>query len=376
LIQSAALRRSLASFLQQHGATLRCVALLWLPAIALVLLTQNFGGPVAGRDFSTFWLAGHAGRNPYGLLADLAHQRGWPSTVVYNFTYPPPVMFVTRLIAVLPLTLAFWVWNAIGALLFYAAARPHCPKGFAAVLAILTPAAILNFNFGQMGMLIGALWLFAWRGSNFSAAALAIKPHMGFLVLLKLGQDRRIPLVTLRGIALVLLPAIVFGPEVWVEFLHHVLQFQGSYVAHSSFSAWLFQSTTPFIGYGMFGWACFAVAGGLLLARRCNVWTAATATFLISPYGFHYDMTIVCLGFGVLAFELWDELAWYERILTALAFLVPGLVYFGTWFASPILLAGLWVQTRERSSGGARGHRRVAGEVESRALESAAGGTL
>lgn len=350
MIEWTALRRLRARLKQDEFAAIRCVLLLWLPAVAVVLFTQNFTSDLVGRDFSTFWLAGHAGDKPYGLLADLARERGWPSTFVYNFTYPPPVIFLARLLAVLPLNFAFLVWNVAGMLLLYIAAKPHCPEGFPTMLAVVTPAAILNDNFGQMGFLVGALWLFAWRGSNFCAAALAIKPHMGFLVLVKLVRDRRLARVVLWGIALGAIPAVVFGLNIWTEFFQHVVRFQGSYVAKTSFGAWLFQSTTPFAGYGLFGWLCFALAGSLLLARKCNVWTAATATFLISPYGFHYDMTVVCLGFGILAYEWWDQLAWYEKILIILAFWVPAIVYFGTWFAPPILVGGLWVQSRERVS--------------------------
>ena len=313
-----------------------------------MLFTQNFTGDLIGRDFSAFWLAGHAGGKPYDSLAGLAKQSGWPSVAVYNFTYPPPVMFITRMLAVLPLRPAFLAWNAAGMLLFYLAARPYCPKGFPRILAIISPAALLNDNFGQMGMFTGALWLFAWRGSNLCAAALAIKPHIGFLVLIDLVRERRVPRAIGWGIALIAITAGVFGLSIWLDFFHHVVAFQGSAVVKSTFAVWFFQSTTPYLGYGPFGWLCFAIAGSLLLARNCNVWTAATATFLISPYGFHYDMPVVCLGFGVLAFERWNGLAWFEKVLVMLAFSVPALVYFGTWFASPILLGGLWVQTREQ----------------------------
>ena len=364
MIQWAVWRRLRTAFRHEDIIAVQCMALLWLPSITLVLLTLNFSSSVIGRDFSTFWMAGHAGDNPYGLLAEFVRERGRPSPVIYNFTYPPPVLFLTKLVAELPLTFAFLAWNCAGAILFYVAAKPYCPKGFPAVLAVITPAAVVNDNFGQMGFLVGALWLFAWRGSNLCAAALAIKPQIGFLVLVKLVRDRRLTGATAWGLAFVAISTIAFGLNIWSDFIRHIIAFQESYVAKSPIVAWLFQSTTPYVGYGLFGWICFASAGNLLLARNFNVWTAATATFLISPYGFHYDMTVVCLGFGIFCFESWDELAWYEKVLVGLAFAVPALVHFGTWFASPILLGGLWVQSRVRPSRGAFGSTKTLAEAQ------------
>jgi hypothetical protein len=110
--------------------------------------------------------------------------------------------------------------------------------------------------------------------------------------------------------------------------------------------------TTPYLGYGVVGWACFTLAGLLLLARNFNVFTAATAAFLIAPYGFHYDMTVVCLGFGVLLFQKWRTMPPWHTFICALAFLSPVLVALGTWIVPPLLLAGLYVQVRGGSSEG------------------------
>jgi hypothetical protein len=88
----------------------------------------------------------------------------------------------------------------------------------------------------------------------------------------------------------------------------------------------------------------FAIAAALLLRRNFHVFSAATATFLISPYGFHYDMTVVSLGFGLLLYERWEAMPVWQRLTCVLAFLSPGLVAVGTWLVPPLLLAGLYVQ--------------------------------
>jgi hypothetical protein len=46
----------------------------------------------------------------------------------------------------------------------------------------------------------------------------------------------------------------------------------------------------------------------------------------------------------------WREMPAWQTLTAALAFLVPLLVGAGTWFASPILLAGLFVQTLHPAS--------------------------
>ena len=112
---------------------------------------------------------------------------------------------------------------------------------------------------------------------------------------------------------------------------------------------WLFAGVSPAIGYGMIGWIPFAVAGALLLARQVNVFTAATAALLISPYGFHYDMPVACLGFGLLIYERWNEMPIRHRIPVALGFLSPVIAIGGAWWVPPILLWALWAQVTSQS---------------------------
>jgi len=64
---------------------------------------------------------------------------------------------------------------------------------------------------------------------------------------------------------------------------------------------------------------------------------------LISPYGFHYDMPVVCLGLIVLLLREWRTMAPWQTLVCALAFLSPIIVAVGTWFVPPLLLAALFV---------------------------------
>jgi hypothetical protein len=71
-------------------------------------------------------------------------------------------------------------------------------------------------------------------------------------------------------------------------------------------------------GYGIPSQVAFGLAAAVLLVRNFNVFTAATATFL--PYGFHYAMPVVCLGFATLIVTRWDVLPSWQKVVACLAF--------------------------------------------------------
>lgn len=333
------------------------VAALWLVG-ALVPLWEHYQiglADLALRDFASLWVAGKMVLT--GQVADiyiLEALRSFGrallgSATAFNFTYPPHALFLITPFALLPLPAAFIAWNILSAAFFYWAARPHLPTGLPPILAILTPAALFNAEFGQFGFVAGGLWLLAFRGSGIAAALLTAKPHIGFLLLFRMVKDRRALWVAIGGtLALATASAVIFGVSAWPAFLSHATQFQAGSLIGDSYNVWVLAGVTPAIGYGMLGWVPFALAGALLLYRNFNVFTAATATFLISPYGFLYDMTVVCLGFGLLVFSRWEEMPPLHRALACLAFVSPELVRFGTWWVPPIILAGLWVQSKYR----------------------------
>jgi hypothetical protein len=71
---------------------------------------------------------------------------------------------------------------------------------------------------------------------------------------------------------------------------------------------------------------------------------AATATFLILPYAFNYDMTVVALGFAILLFSRWDNLSWGEKAILTIGFLSPQLTFVSTLIAPAALALSLHVQ--------------------------------
>jgi hypothetical protein len=230
-------------------------------------------------------------------------------------------------------------------------------------------------DFGQTGLLFGALWLLAFRNKWWAVALLSFKPHLGILSVLAL----RTRADWIRAIAflvgLVVVSAAIFGPATWISFAEHTLHHIGRI---SSRERWLHAGVTPAIAYGFWGWIPFAAGGGLLLVRRINVFTTATAALLISPYGFHYDMPVACLGFGLLIYSNWAKMPFRHRLPIALGFMTPVIAILGVWFVCPIMFWALWVQVQYDTGAfdGARIAGRTIDMVEPIPVETSESGTL
>lgn len=306
--------------------------------------------PLADRDFTQLWVAGKLAASGHfdqvydvkALRAAAAAYAGTQYKVA--FRYPPHMLFIGAPLSVMPLKVAFFVWQAISALLFWVAARSYLPSRMPRWLAVLTPSAVVSMIFGQNGLFFGALWLFAFQRSAPAAALLTMKPNIGFLVAIEMFRRGMVLRTAAIAIAVAALAALMFGLDSWRHSLGQSDLF-GLGQAGSFMNLYV-QMTTPYIGYGYVGWIAFAVVATFLLLRRFDVFTAATATFLISPYGFHYDMTVVCLGFGILLFRSWRTMRSWETMICALAFLSPIMVRLGTWLVPPLLLVGLYVLSR------------------------------
>ena len=331
----------------------RLVFALWTVGVigAALLFRNSFSSHLVNRDFAVFPIAGKLAAEGHAAQAysvagnqPIVEQLG--RIVESLFLYPPHMLFLAVPISFLPYSIAYWGFQAATAAMFYWAARRYLPPGFPGVLAVLTPAALINVGFGQVGLLFGALWLWAFSGSPAAAALLTFKPHLGFLVAIEAARQRRFLLTSAIAFVVIASSALMFGLEPWRAWLNEALAFHVRDLAPRNYTEWLNKMTTPYLGYGLVGWILFAAAAGVLLMQRFDAFSAATGTFLIAPYGLHYDMTVVCLGFGLLLFAKWRSLPAWQVFVAALAFLSPVLVGLGTWLVSPILLGGLYVQTR------------------------------
>jgi len=77
---------------------------------------------------------------------------------------------------------------------------------------------------------------------------------------------------------------------------------------------------------------------------------SATATFLILPYAFNYDMTVVSLGFALMLFRHWEGLPAWQRAALIGGYLSPQITFLIRVFEVPlapaVLLIGLYAQLR------------------------------
>jgi hypothetical protein len=177
---------------------------------------------------------------------------------------------------------------------------------------------------------------------------LTFKPHLGLLVAVEMIRRHRLTKTVLAAASLILITVIIFGWHVWSASLFGAAATQIGMLSSGQQIRWYTQMTTPALVYGVAGWAIFGTMALILLSRNFNVFTAATTAFLISPYGFHYDMTVVCLGFGILIFEEAETMPPWHGVACCAAFLAPAMVMFGSWLVPPILLIGLYVQSLYR----------------------------
>lgn len=339
-----------------------------LVAILYDIVKPDLGVPV-GRDFSNLYAAGTLAMEGKAYEAfdvdtfRLALREIIGTLTQQVYSYPPHAMFIAVPFALLPYGVSLALWSLLTLAFFYLAAKPHV--GFAPILAIMTPAAVLNIWCGQYGLLFGALWLLYFSylkkqpvRCGLVAAAMTFKPHLGLFVGLTALTKLRAVLVAIAGIiALVLTSAWAFGWAGWYGFISQNVGTHVGFLTQHADDFYFRLMPSAFTSYGRGSFALVAQLATALAAlallvqyRRIDPFALATATFLIVPYGFVYDMTVVSLGFANILWLEWRKLANWERTVLALAFLSPGITIlyarYSPMLIPPILLLGLYIQTR------------------------------
>ena len=298
--------------------------------LAFFVARYRAGGK--GSDFWAFWDAGRLAFSDSGIY-------GGESI----FPYPPHSLFLFQPFSVLPFTWGLLLFSLAGAGFFLWASLPYLPKSFPRLFAILSPAALFCLYYGQTGLIIGGLWLLAFRGHWVAVALLSIKPHLGILSLLSLKSWRAFALAATLATFLLAASAFIYGFESWAQFFDRSFdQFDRIGVRPQ----WKTLGISPALNLGWLPWALFAFGATALLIRKVDCFTAATAALLISPYAFLYDMPVASLGFALALHDRWSELGWGERLTFVAAFLAPVYAFAASWLIPFSLLAALWVQVQ------------------------------
>jgi alpha-1,2-mannosyltransferase len=346
---------------------------MWLlgGVVALVSLTYDVIRSnldhMPGRDFTNLWTAGKlvwkgeaaCAFDPDCFRLALIDNLHMPS--LQNYSYPPHALFLAAPFALMPYYVALGLWSILGVVFFNYAAKPYLPKGFPPLLAAFTPAGTINLWNGHYGFVLGGLWLLFFhhaerrpRLAGVLAGLLTFKPHLGIMIAATMLR-RRATLVAAFAtcIALVVISSIAFGVGPWADFLFGTSLAQHQILTRQSTEFYFRMMPTAYVTFGkgnigtVAQLVCALVAIALLGRRgRWDAFSASTATFLIIPDAFNYDMTVAGLGFVILLFQRWETLPWWCRVSLVLAFFTPELTYFAAQLVPPILISALYVQLK------------------------------
>lgn len=311
----------------------------------LLQQTHNHLVSAAGRPFgddwvnywSAAWLALH-GRAVE--IFDVHAFHSFQETIVgtpldgYHYSYPPVMLLMSAPFAVIPYVPALFVWLTTSWYAFYRALKLALYGRGGLLLALASPAVLINAVGGQNGcwtaaLLGGGLSLVERRpylaGSLFGL--MIYKPQLALLLPVALIAGRQwkaIAAATVTAGVLLALSWLAFGPDLWAHYLRnltalrHVILEDGTGVWHRFVSvfvaarrlgasveaAYAIQTATAFIACIAIAWVWFrdtpaGVKNAVLLLGTC----------LATPYLQDYDLV---LGAFVVAW-LWQQPVESER---------------------------------------------------------------
>ena len=239
---------SAAPDLRENSESIRALAILgaffFVVAAGGYVYTMAWSAPiprdgtslVVGRDFLNFWMYGRAApaADPSRFYDLAEYHRALaallgPNYPGQNWSYPPSIFFVAAPFGQLSYLQALLVWTLVGAALFFAIARRHMVDNRPLIALLLSPAAVLCVISGQSSLITAALLItiFAWLDRKPIAAGILIglltmKPQLGALfpvMLIASARWRVFASATVTALALAAVTALVFGPQVWIDFV-------------------------------------------------------------------------------------------------------------------------------------------------------------
>jgi hypothetical protein len=351
------------------GGYLRLLALLNLATLVWLVATSRGGvdrnGFLLGSDFLSFWTTGRMlvdGGNPYDVAAHTAAQQAWfvQEGAHVAFFYPPPFLLACHPLGLLGYFPALALWLAFTGAAYLLALRlwqESCGLVRPAWLLFAAfPPTLITITHGQTSFLAAALvgagallvkprpWL---AGCLLGLAV--FKPQYGLLipvVLLAAREWRTIAGACLAALALGMLAALAYGPQVWSDWLALMSAageaMTGGAIGYAKMVS--VQAGLMLVGAPA-GAAVLVQTGVSLVAAALLAWagwrhgyTPALAaamlagTPLVTPFVLDYDL--VLLGFPLVWLATREHRPW-ERIVAAAVFAAPA-------FARPLAMnAGL-----------------------------------
>lgn len=337
------------------------------------------GNPI-GRDFINVWAAPQLAFS--GRVAQLFDLPAYHAAIgnlfgkplpFHNWSYPPFVLPAFWPFAQLSYAVALAAWTLSTFALLAAITLSQVPRHqrpLAGVLLLLAPASLINIASGQNGFLTAALLIggtLALQHRPMLAGVLfgmlTFKPHLGIVVpfaLVALRAWSAVAVAVVTMVVLVLVSVTLFGLEPWGDYL----SVTGAYQVHllERFSGFYPLMMTSVAAAGrMIGLSLSAAlvlqAAVALPAIVTAMWTVtrttdarmralvmASATPLVSPYVFNYDLTAPS---AAILWILCGRLAWSggaPLVLTSAWVLPLAAMYLhlAGIAAAPLVLLGLF----------------------------------
>ncbi len=242
-----------------------------------------------------------------------------------QFSYPPSFLLALSPLSSLPFAASLVLFGLLTLIPFGLLAWRIIGRPEAALWMLATVPPFWNFVVGQTGALAatlfaaGLLWLPArpiLAGAMFGL--LAFKPHLGLLVpvaLLASGHYRTIASAAFTAIAVLLASVVAYGTEPWLAFAASLSKFGAFALADTNGAAYKMQSLFGFLHtFGVSAHIALTAQAALACATVALTWwlwrrpdrqdyshdlksgILLASAVLVSPYAFHYDLTMRTLA--------------------------------------------------------------------------------
>ena len=315
-------------------------------------------GAVVGSDYSVFRAASVLileGRPaaPYHMetLLDTMRSMLPESSFSVMWNYPPFFHFAIFWLALLPYVPAYVMWCALTFLPLALLMWRMAPRRETLWLLAAFPGTFTNLAYGQNGFLSaaflgGGLCLVARRPvvAGILFGLLTFKPHLGILIPLGLICARQWTAFLSAAATTVIVSAAslaIFGMEPWTAFLNNLTSAVGSMseglfplkkmpTLYATLVLLDVDKTLSIAAHGILAALVIPPVAWVWWKRGATPAGAAllvTGTLFLSPYLYEYDLVVLAVPIGLLAWEGYRDgwLPW-EREVLVLAWLTPFLV--------------------------------------------------
>ena len=370
------------------GILFALTAIAYVATISWTTTIPRDGTSLAvGRDFLNFWMYGRAAwsDNPGAFYDIPAYHAAIRDLTGYslngqNWSYPPSIMLLAAPFGQLDYLTALGIWTLAGLAFFVAVARRNVSDWRVLLPVLISPAALMCLISGQSAFVTGAVLIAAFAlmdrrplFAGFLIGLLTIKPQLGLLFPFFLIASQRWRVffaAAMTTIALVAITTVIFGHQVWVDFVVKGLPVQGMVLTDPDRIATPFFPTVFMNLRGVD--ASYAVAMSVqamfsIFALGALIWAAAfrrganpamtmalffVCTVCASPYLLSYDL--VPLTFAAIVLLASGQLDGAGRRVAQLVFWIPALqLALGTYHVpGPALIAPIfvaWLVLRLRS---------------------------